>query len=284
MIAFARRHSLALTLVGGALFVASCGLTASHVLAIRNMRDDGFRVAAAVQPLQRRKAVLREQADIAKLQASARGETYRELYDLYVLPQQPDLPRVLASLETLLTHLRRQGVVRSIEKMEIVDPDAGTITLDVRLSAGGMETLLDLFDLSGVLTVSDVLSASERSALLNLTEEENPAVIAALEQFLSTDFLQYAADPDRQEARLVQSVSGDRFESEFDDLLAASRLRAFARTADVLTSAHTSLWPLPLFTVERVDWENDSVEHLSLEIRVHAKSDVPAPAAWGVES
>ncbi len=271
---FFQQHALALLLLGTAFFAGSAGLTGAHVLRIRTMRDVGFPIAAEVKPLIQRKAMLSEQAEIAKLHASARGSAYREIYDLYVLPEKPDVPRTLAILETLLTHLQDQNILRSIDGIETGEAtdDAADVTITVIAEEGKAGDLLDLLDISGVLTVNDAFTPAERTALLALTERENPAVIAAVEQFLGGDLLQYAKVPQLAESQLFKSVGTESFEQDFRALTDTSRLRSFAQTALLLDGGDASLWPLPLFTVERSHWEKvDGGEKLTLTLRAHGK-------------
>ncbi len=269
-------HALALMLLGSSLFAGSVGLLYAHVLKITAMRDIGFPIAAEVKPLLQRKAMLSEQSEIAKLQASARGSSYREIYDLYVLPEKADAVRTLAVLETLLTHLREKGIVRSIGGVDSWDADGSSADLSVTITAapGGSAAILDLLDLSGVLTVNDALAESERARLLALTERENPAVIAAVEQFLGGDLLQYAKVPQLYESQLFKAVGTERFEQDFRALADSSRLRSFAQTALLLDGGDASLWPLPLFTVRSAHWEaTEGGEVLTLAVRAHGKGD-----------
>ncbi len=276
LLRLASGHALALTLLGTSFFAGSAGLTAAHVLKIATMRDVGFPIAADVQPLLQRKALLEEQSEVAKLQASARGSSYREIYDLYVLPEKPDGARTVATLETLLTQLQDKGIVRGIGGIE-VGASSGSmadVTVNVTVDQGQSQAFLDLFDLSGVLTVNDAFAQGERSALIAMTERESPTAIAAVEQFLGGDLLQYAKVPQLAESQLIKSVGTDQFEASFRALVDSSRLRSFAKTALVLDGGEKSLWPLPLFTVERAHWEKaDGGENLTVLLRAHGKGE-----------
>lgn len=274
MTAFIRTHALAIFLLGLAFFGGSTGLMTAHVLKIRIMRDVGFPIAADVQPMLQRKAILAEQAEVAALQASARGSSYREIYDVYVLPEKPDVERSLATLETLLTYLQSQGVLMTIDSIAAgtADDSFADFTLTVTVPEGKGQAFLDMFDLSGVLTVNDAFTQSERAALIALTERENPTVIAAVEQFLSGDLLEYARVPQLAESRLLQSVGTDLFEADFHALVDGSRLRSFAQTALMLDDAKDSLWPLPILTVQHAHWERvGRGEQLTVTVRAHAK-------------
>lgn len=276
MTAFFRAHALALLLLGTSFFAGSAGLLYAHVLKISAMRDVGFPIAAEVQPLMQRKVLLSEQTEIAALQASARGNGYREMYDLYVLPEKADAARTVAVIETLLTHLRERGIVRSIEGIDTWEADGAStdVSFSVTAAPGGAAAILGLLDLSGVLTVNDAFTEAERTQLLALTERENPATIAAVEQFLGADLLQYAKVPQLAESQLFQSVGTESFERDFLALADSSRLRSFATTALLLDGGDTSLWPLPLFTVERAHWEQtDAGEVLTLGVRARGKGD-----------
>lgn len=276
MTAFFRSHALAFLLLGCSFFAGSAGMLYAHVLKIRTMRDVGFPIAAEVQPLLQRKAMLAEQGEIAKLQASARGSSYREIYDLYVLPEKADAARTVAVLETLLTHLQSKGIVRSVGGIGTwnADGDATDVSFTVTAAPGGSAAIIDLLDLSGVLTVNDAFTDAERERILALTERESPAAIAAVEQFLAGDLLQYATVPQLAESQLFQSVGTEAFERDFRSVADASRLRSFAQTALLLDGSDTSLWPLPLFTVESAHWEAaDEGEVLTLALRARAKGD-----------
>lgn len=276
MTAFFRAHALALLLLGTSFFAGSAGLLYAHVLKIQTMRDVGFPIAAEVQPLMERKALLAEQTEIASLQASARGNSYREIYDLYVLPEKADAARTVAVLETLLTHLRERGIVLSIGGIDTWEADGAStdVSFTVTAAPGGAAAILDLLDLSGVLTVNDAFTETERAQLLALTERENPATIAAVEQFLGGDLLQYAKVPQLAESQLFQSVGTESFERDFRALADSSRLRSFATTALLLDGGDRSLWPLPLFTVERAHWEQSAAgEVLTLGLRARGKGD-----------
>lgn len=274
---FFRNHALALFLLGCSFFAGSAGLMAAHVLKIRAMRDVGFPIAAEVKPFLQRKAMLTEQAEIAELQASARGSSYREIYDLYVLPEKVDASRMLKTLETLLTHLQSQGIVTAIGAIHTgpADDASAEFMLDVTVPAGEGQKFFDLFDISGVLTVNDAFTESERATFIALTERENPAVIAAVEQFLGGDLLQYAKVPQLAESQLFKAVGTDRFETDVRALIDGSRLRAFAQTALLLDNPDASLWPLPLFTTKDVHWERaGDGERLTLTVRAHGKGNV----------
>ncbi len=284
MTAFFRIHATALFLLGMAFFAGSAGLLTAHALTIRTMRDVGFPIAAEVQPLVQRKALLAEQTEIATLQASVRGDAYREIYDVYVLPEKADVTRTVAVLEALLTQLQQQGIVRSIGAIDTWKNDGSSVDVSLTVTAapGGSATILSLLDVSGVLTVSDAFTEVERAALLELSEQENPAIIAAVERFLSGDLLQYAKVSELTESQLFQSVGTERFERDFRALVDTSRLRSFAQTALLLDGGNSSapqegssLWPLPLFTIEQSHWENTPAgEVLTLTMRAHGKGDL----------
>ncbi len=267
-------------MLGVSFFAGSAGLMGAHVLKIRTMRDVGFPIAADVKPLLQRKAMLTEQAEIAALQASARGSSYREIYDLYVLPEKVDASRMLTTLETLLTHLQQQGIVESIDMIHTgpADDSFAEFVLKVTIANGTSQKFFDLFDISGVLTVNDAFTESERATLIALTERENPAVIAAVEQFLGGDLLQYATVPQLAESQLFKAVGTDRFETDVRALIDGSRLRAFAQTALILDGPDASLWPLPLFTTKDVHWERvGESERLTLTVRAHGKAGATLP-------
>ncbi len=271
-----RRHAVTAAVLGTAFFAASAGLTAAHVLAVSAMRDVGLPVAARIPVLAQRKAALAEQADIAALRASVSGEAYDELYRLYVLPDKPDLPRVVSILEKLLNRLETSGTVRELTSI-LSTEETNTITIDLLVAAGKSSDVIQLIDLSGMLTISDALTPADHDALLALTEQEDPSAIVALEQFLTTDLLRYASEPQASESQLLRAGADDVFRQNVLSILDASRLRSIAATATFLANdkkGSVSLWPLPLLTIESVRTETTpSGEHLTLTVRAHGKTN-----------
>ncbi len=246
MMSLPRPHRLGLRVeyLLSALFLGlSIQLLTLHVSDVRAMRDVGLPAALALPSIEHRMSVLKEQSEVAQLQASIVGDSTEEMLHMYVLPSDTATDRLLATLDTLTTELRRQGMLSSLSpihtgdaiSVEMMDAQKKTatfskipVTFEADVTGKGLQTLFLFQNVSGLLTVSDVLTSDEQSALLRLTEEENPAAITALETFLGTDLLSYAQSPDLVENQLFKSFSSDSFTQTFHSLIGQSSLGSVA--------------------------------------------------------
>lgn len=258
-----RRLGLRLEYLLSALFLGlSIQLLTLHVADVRSMRDVGLPAALALPSIEHRMNVLKEQSEVATVHASIMGDSTEEMLHMYVLPSDTALDRLLATLDTLTTELRRQGALSTLSPIETGETVEVNVTgsngqtahftktpinFEADVSEEGLKTLFLFQDLSGYLTISDVLTPDEQSALLHLTEQENPAAVTALETFLSTDLLSYAQSPDLVDNQLFKSFSSDAFTQTFRSITAQSSLD---RIASLLSGPlghalqRDKLWPL----------------------------------------
>ncbi len=218
----------------------SAQLLMLHVADVRAMRDVGLPAALSLPDAQRRMSILKEQSDVAQLQASVVGGSSEEMLHMYVLPDQNSLDRILATIDLLMTELQKQGQLSGLSPVHVGDSADVTIVsahndsahftktpinFEADVDEQGLKTLFLFQDLSGLLTISDALTGTEESTLLHLTEQENPAAVTALETFLSTDLLSYANDPQGVEDQLLKSFTSDTFEQSLHAIIQESPLQ-----------------------------------------------------------
>jgi len=98
---------------------------------------------------------------------------------------------------------------------------------------------------------------------LRSTEEENPAGITSLEQFLSLSLLRYARDPRAYEDQLRRSFTSAAFERVLQMVTQTSLLRDarrlfegdFGRVLD-----EEGLWPIQFMTVDELELTTGGAE------------------------
>lgn len=260
---YIRRPSLRTEYLLSALFIGlSVQLLSLQASAVRSMRDIGLPAALTLPSIEHRMGILKEQSEVAAMQASLTGDSSEEMLHMYVLPDGNALDRLLGSLDTLTSELRRQGALTALSpihtgdsvEVPITDADGKTstfskvpVSFEADVTEEGLQTLFLFQELSGFLTVGDLFPAEAQSELLHLTEQENPAAVTALETFLSTDLLTYAQAPDAVDNQLFKSFSSAGFAQTFHMITAQSSLsRVTALLSGPVGRAlqKDKLWPL----------------------------------------
>lgn len=244
------------------LMVVSAFLLWLHSATVRDMREIGLPAAVEIPRIEQRMAILREQNEVAQLQAALRGGSQEELMRVYALPTEADADRLLATFDVLFSYLEQTGDLSwfsAVSVGETVEHDELTampVTFEAVLTPAGVTELELFLRLSGFMTVSDALGADGIAALLDLSERENPASVAALEHFLSTDLLRYSEDPRPYEEQLRRSFSPAAEEvlrAAFDSTDLRNARTLFGNLAPVLRSQE--LWPLRMLTLKGASYE-----------------------------
>lgn len=277
---------------GGLLLSFSVILLRWHFQVLKDVREYALPLAAEIPPLERQAALLNRQMELGALEADLDGNSAEEKLRVYVLPKEEDLTRLLAYFESARTFLENRKLLQSMSAIEIGDlrdSDTAkekdlshgplrerTLHMSIVLRPEGRQQLLSILELSGLLTVGDVLSREDIRTLFELTESQNYAGIVPVKQFLSSDLLAYVVDPTAPEARLKQAMSSEEFLSAFQSLLKRSGL---SRIQEILTSdlgrmlAVQKLWPIQFLMVgkESVEELADGWEEVDLTMNVYSR-------------
>ena len=247
-------------LCGGVCLVFSGVLLVEHARVVQEVRDVSLPLVAQITALETRSEVLKEQVDLSQLQSAVSVGSLGEKLEVFVLPSDPAVDRAVAFYDLVGDALSAHGLATPFEDIIVgASPVARgdglvaiPLTLKTSLSTEGLETLLRLVDLLGLLTVGDALTSDDITLLFLGSEEENPAGIVALEQFLSQDLLRYALDPRSTEEQLRRSFVSPAFDSAFQTVLQSSLLRDARRLlggdlGQVLSERN--IWPQQFITV-----------------------------------
>lgn len=266
--AFHQRLTLRTRLIASAVLLAASGLLlASHASAVREMKQTGLPSAMRIPAIEQRMGMLRQQAEVAQLRASLSGGTQQELLRAYVLPSSEELDRLLGTFDVIVSYLESTGKLFHVSPVSVGDAaevtlpgsDTKVTSLPVTFSAvttrEGFDALHAFIGTAGLFTVGDLLDTSEISRLLQLSEQENPAAINALEEFLSMDLLRYAERPSEAQNKLLLSFSSEAFEQMLRSYMGEARTRGVVDLLSALqgTLRERQLWPVRMLTVDTID-------------------------------
>ena len=269
-------------LLGFVLLACSTVLLTKHVRVIQGVQQVSVPLVARLGELEHREEALRSQLEISQLHSAVQVGSLGEKLDVYILPKESQLDRLVALFDILYEVLQRQGIASEMSEIEIGDPfsfeenGVRALPITVRFTAhkDGIDQILILTRVAGLLTVGDALTEDEVALLFRSTEEENPAGIVALEQFLSLDLLRYVRDIRAHEDQLLRSFVSPAFESALQNVTQASLLRDarrilegdFGRALD-----EKRIWPLQFLVVQEARLETGNApEWYTLTLNLHA--------------
>jgi hypothetical protein len=279
-----RLHPLALLPVSAMLIAVSVQLLSAHAEAVSAMRRTGLPAAVGLRQIETRAAIVREQNEVAGLQASLRSGTEQEILRISVLPDAPAPDRLLATFDVVFSQMHSAALLPEFPVITVGEPvehsgEAGKwvvhpLSFSLTATEEGMQDLFTFLQMAGMLTISDLLSPAEIHRLLTLTEQHNPAAITALEQFLSVDVLRFAETPRPYQDQLFGSLSSPLFAEELTAMLDVparrNGLAQLRKLAPVLRARN--LWPVRFLSIAHVRMEQTDAPWWTADLTVEAAS------------
>ncbi|MDD5041394.1 MAG: hypothetical protein PHX87_02295 [Candidatus Peribacteraceae bacterium] len=240
----------------------------AHIQEVKTVRETALPLLASLPPLERRLSLLKEQVEVSELDAALKTGSQLERVRVSVLPAEADIPRALATLELLRSHLEDQGAIGSLSPIEVgkerpYGDGLAAVPLTFQLSArtDGLKRVLSFVRLAGLVTVGDALTTAEKNALIRATEEENPAGIVMLEQFFAADLFGYAEEPRPVEEQLKRSLQSEGFMTAFEQAVGTSLLKdakEFFQGPIGPAIARMHLWPMEFLAIDRLEFKPGS--------------------------
>lgn len=285
-------RSLLGIVLGTTSFVLAVQLLYMHVEAFHELRATALPIAGTLAPLERRMHLLQAQLELSALQANLRTSAAEEKLHVFVLPAGASSERLLRFFEVLSTYGEASGVIRHMAPLVLAEPTVlpsddpaapfaltrRSLPLSLEVQEEFRPTLQLIFDLTGVLTVGDLLTPAERDQLFLLTEVEKPSAIVALEKFFGTDALVYLRSPVEAEQQLLQGFGSDQASLVLRSILDQPRLKAAQELmqgdfGDRLIAE--KLWPLQFM---QPDWSvrtrlGDGWVRLETQLSVYGRAD-----------
>lgn len=183
---------------------------------------------------------------------------------VYVLPNTSPSPRTVKTLQEISRALAADGVF-ALDKLtfDAKPTDEGSFkTLAAhavfRGSFQNMARMLAVLGFGGDMVVRDTLSPEVQELFLRQVEAVSPHSLRRAEDFLYLDLMQYAADPDKNEQRMLEDVPTAVVSDIRATLLAGglgSVRSAFSGIAAGLYQK--GLWPTPLMKVTGLERAGD---------------------------
>lgn len=265
---FLRLHPAICFIFGLAFLGISGVLIARHTETILEVQRVSVPLVADLPRLERTVKVLQQQMEITELHAATRVGSQEEKVHVFSLPEETDMDRLVAVFEVVRETLKRQNMLSHMSDLKFgetvrTDNDLSTTPLEVEFVVHdeGLETVLLLVRLAGLLTVGDTLTQMELDLLLNRIEHESPTGLVALEKFLSTDLLEYTENPRLHEEQLRKAFGTTMFRNAFENVLRTSLLADAKEflNADLGNVLQTyKLWPLQMMLLREMTIEPGS--------------------------
>ncbi len=183
----------------------------------------------------------------------------------YVLPSSVDGSHVFRVFRDAVTALGRTEVgAPTIDSLSVepATPEAASamIVIRGRGTSAQFGALYGIVQWSGYLTVQDALDSSA-DAFLETVERAAPLSLPAIEEFLRTDLLAYAADPDAIEARIFRDMTPS-LAAELKTSLLRSGLGSVRLTLTPVASflKERRAWPLPFLSLSDLSFADGVME------------------------
>lgn len=236
-------------------------LISLHIRTVSEIRDVSVPIVAQLPQLEYHLSALREQVELAELHSATRSSK-QERVEVYALPKQTDISRLVATFEVIRDALYRNGLLAHMSEIDISEPQeqedgvsTRTVSVEFAVHEDGLKTIMLITQLAGLLSVGDVLTEEEINLLVHRVEQENPSGIIALEQFLSTDLLRYIEEPRTYEEQLKRSFSTATFLNAFENVIRTSLLYDAKRLlgSDLGEALRSyKLWPMQIMALDTV--------------------------------
>lgn len=249
---------------GIVLSIAACGVLASHASLFSQKRDTAVMIGTQLPELKTAVALLSANVEAERIFADQALTAREEQAAVYVLPNTSPSPRTVKTLQEISRALAADGVF-ALDKLtfDAKPTDEGSFkTLAAhavfRGSFQNMALMLAVLGFGGDMVVRDTLSPEVQELFLRQVEAVSPHSLRRAEDFLYLDLMQYAADPDKNEQRMLEDVPTAVVSDIRATLLAGglgSVRSAFSGIAAGLYQK--GLWPTPLMKVTGLERAGD---------------------------
>ncbi len=260
-----RAARIAAFTLGVAGVLTGCSLLLKHIDAFGPKRDMAVLIGSALPDLRSRVALLGANVEAEQLFGMEKHAAREEQASAYILPEQPEGSRAVSVLQETAAALTADGSPISIggisfarESVTVDDHRELAATVKVSASPGDVARLLTALEFSGDLSVRDALPPDRARAFLELVEKESPLSLPSAEEFLFSDLVTYAAEPDKAEQRLTRDMQPSAAADVRTLLLSSGLADVRASLSAVAPRLKAQrLWPMPLMRVDAIERDGD---------------------------
>ncbi len=248
--------------IGLCATAAALLLLIAHARIFSEKRDMALIIGTELPALRSRVALLEAGVEAQKIYGSEAAASREEQAQIFILPEEPDIARAVRSVQEITLAIK-QGL--TVESISFGKTPSGTGalkalpgTIVLKGDAAHMARFLRILDLAGTFTVRDALTAGTASKFLADIQEASPLSLKNAEQFLHTDLITYAAQPDTTEDRMLQEIQPSAAVDIRTFLLKSGLADIRAVLSDIAASLRDKrVWPVPLLLVQSVEQVGD---------------------------
>lgn len=259
-----QKLGVAAFVAGVMLSIAACGMLASHASLFSQKRDTAVMIGTQLPELKTAVALLHANVEAERMFADQALSAREEQAAVYILPDGSPTARTVLTVQEISRALASGGDF-ALEKLTF-DPkpkDQGSVTKTVahatfRGSFQTMARMLAVLGFGGDMVIRDVLSPADQDAFLRQVEATAPLSLRRAEDFLYLDLMQYAADPDKSEQRMLEDVPTEAVSDLRATILGAGLGTVRAAFSGIAGGLYEkSLWPIPLMKVTSLKRSGD---------------------------
>ncbi len=253
--------------IGILLSVIACGMLAVHARSFSLKRDTAVMIGTTLPELRSSVALLAANLQAEQFFSENALSAREEQASVYVLPDSRAAGRTVASFQTIAGALRdtlkTEGSIRTMtfDDSSVGHSDYKTIGAHLQMSGDFryVSTFLSILSFSGKMMIRDVLSDDAVAAFLKQINASAPLSLKAAEDFLYTDLLEYAANPDQVEQRMLQDLPTET-QPDVRSFVLSSGLASVRTSLTEIAPAlrNRNVWPLPFVTVDSLSRSGDA--------------------------
>lgn len=245
--------------IGIALSVVACGMLAVHAKSFSLKRDTAVMIGTTLPDLRSTVALLAANRQAEQFFSKNALAAREEQASVYILPDSPAAGRTIDSFQTIANVLSdsmtEEGSLQNLSFESTVIDRGGFKTIGAQMMLRGnfrfVSAFLSVLSFSGDMMIRDVLSDDAIVTFLKKINASAPLSLKAAEDFLYTDLLEYAAEPDRIEQEMLQDLPPDT-QGDIRSFVLASGLSAVRSSLTKIAPElrRNRVWPLPFVTVD----------------------------------
>ncbi len=250
--------------IGVILSVVACGMLAVHARSFSLKRDTAVMIGTTLPDLRSTVALLAANQQAEQFFAKNALTAREEQASVYILPDTPAAGRTIDSFQAissvLSASMQQEGSLQNLSFESNAIDRGGFQTIGAQMTLRGSfrfaSAFLSVLSFSGDMMIRDVLSDDSTVTFLKKINASAPLSLKAAEDFLYTDLLEYAAEPDRIEQEMLQDLPVDT-QGDIRSFVLASGLAAVRSSLTEIAPElkKNRVWPLPFVTVDALTRE-----------------------------
>jgi hypothetical protein len=217
-------------------------------------------VASHYDRIENEVSLLGDQRDQSHFLKSQQRSIRLEQLEAYVIPHTVLFERLNKFISIIEKALQQQDIDSVLSIQQLQDSSAvryndttittHDITVSMKVNRNSILRLFTMLNTSGMLTLYDAFTPTERQELLEVVLNEDPGSLQALETFFASSLLDYSAAPEKHIEQLLVFIASENNVFVVQDILRASQLQMMATFLKQASVDLRPIWPAPLLEVQ----------------------------------